>query len=249
MRPDGRGAEALRKVKFTRRAMRYAEGSCVVEWGHTHVLCAASIEERVPPFLKGSGTGWVTAEYGMLPRATHTRSEREAARGKIGGRTAEIQRLIGRSLRAVTDVAALGERSIIIDCDVIQADGGTRCAAIAGGFIALVDALRHLKKSGLIPAIPLADFVAAVSVGVVGRTPVLDLAYEEDSKAQVDMNLVMTGGGKFVEIQGTAEHDPFATSDLEKLLALGRQGVKELIHLQQACLGVDSVEALATRTG
>ena len=249
MRADGRAPDALRQVKLTRRTMRYAEGSCFVEWGATQVICTASVEERVPAFLKGSGTGWVTAEYGMLPRATHTRTEREAARGKIGGRTAEIQRLIGRSLRAVTKLEALGERSLLLDCDVVQGDGGTRCAAVTGGFVALVEALRHLKKAGLITTIPLDDFVAAVSVGVVKGLPVLDLAYEEDSRAHVDMNLVMTGAGRFVEIQGTAEREPFTNAELEKLLALGRKGAKELIRLQQACLGVDSVEALVARTG
>jgi ribonuclease PH len=203
-RPDGRGAAQLRKVTLTRGVMKFADASCLVEWGATKVICTATVEEKVPPFLRNSGTGWVTGEYGMLPRSSQQRIEREAAKGRLGGRTQEIQRLIGRSLRAVVELSQLGERTIILDCDVIQADGGTRCASITGSFVALADALRQLRKRQLISTMPLRDVVAAVSVGIVKGQPVLDLNYAEDSQADVDMNVVMTGRGGFVELQGTA---------------------------------------------
>ena len=224
--------------------MKFAEGSCLVEWGDTKVICTASVEERVPLFLKGSGTGWVTAEYGMLPRSSHERIQREAARGKLGGRTHEIQRLIGRSLRTVVELPKLGERTIWIDCDVVQADGGTRCAAITGSFVALVECVRALRKRGTLSASPIRDFLAAVSVGVVDRHPLLDLAYQEDSRAEVDMNVVMTGRGEFVELQGTAERRPFGVRDLQQLLRLATRAVKQLIAHQQRVLGARSVRAL-----
>ena len=243
-RPDARRADQLRPITLTRRAMKFAEGSCLVEWGDTHVLCSATLEESVPPFLKGSGTGWVTAEYGMLPRSSAQRIAREAAKGKLGGRTLEIQRLIGRSLRAVVDLSALGERSIWIDCDVLQADGGTRCAAITGGFVALIDCLRALRQRGVLTASPVRDVVAAASVGIVHGAPMVDLAYAEDSKADVDMNLVMTGHGEFVEIQGTAERRPFAAKDLQRLLQLGAKSIRTIIGLQRKALGLRSVRTL-----
>jgi ribonuclease PH len=227
MRPSGRPPDRLRAVRLTRRYTRHAEGSVLVEFGDTKVLCTASVEERVPPFLKESGRGWVTAEYGMLPRATHTRGEREAARGKQSGRTQEIQRLIGRALRAVVDLSALGPRTIQIDCDVLQADGGTRTAAITGAFVALYDAI---GKN------PIKDFVAAVSVGVYHGTPVLDLDYAEDSACGCDMNVVMTGAGNFVEVQGTAEGEPFARRELDQLVGLAERGIRELIALQRRSL-------------
>jgi ribonuclease PH len=226
----------LRPVKFTRRYTKHAEGSVLVEMGHTRVLCTASVEEKVPPFLKGKGTGWVTAEYGMLPRATHTRGSREAATGKQSGRTQEIQRLIGRSLRAVTDTAILGERQVTIDCDVLQADGGTRCASITGAMVALADAVAGLRKAGLVAADPMRDFVAAVSVGIVDGTPVLDLDYDEDSGCDTDMNVVMTGAGHFVEVQGTAEGHPFTRAEMSSLLDLATGGIAELIRLQRESL-------------
>jgi ribonuclease PH len=235
-RSFNRAASELRPVKFTRRYTKHAEGSVLVEMGHTKVLCTASVEEKVPPFLKGKGTGWVTAEYGMLPRATHTRGNREAASGKQSGRTQEIQRLIGRSLRAVTDMAVLGERQVTIDCDVLQADGGTRCASITGSMVALADAIAGLKSAGLVAGSPLRDFVAAVSVGIVGGKPVLDLDYEEDSGSDTDMNVVMTGAGHFVEIQGTAEKHPFTRAEMSSLLDLAGNGIAELIRLQRAAL-------------
>ena len=237
-RADHRRADQLRRVKLTRGVMKFAEGSCLVEWGETRVLCSASLQERVPLFLKGKGSGWVTAEYGMLPRATQERTEREASRGKLGGRTQEIQRLIGRSLRSVTDLAQLGERAIWIDCDVLQADGGTRCAAITGGFVALVECLRALQKSGTLTTLPIRDYVAAASVGIVERTPLVDLAYREDSQAEVDMNVIMTGRGEFVEIQGTAERRPFSQPDLARLLKLGAKAIHELVALQRKTLGL-----------
>ena len=237
MRPDGRAADALRPITITRHYQQFAEGSCLIELGQTRVVCAASVEEKVPPFLKGQGTGWVTAEYGMLPRSCTQRIERESVRGKVGGRTHEIQRLIGRSLRAVTNLQALGERSVWIDCDVLQGDGGTRCAAITGSFIALVEALRKLRKAKVIQTMPVLDFVAATSVGIVSGHPVLDLAYAEDAQAGVDMNVVMTGRGEFVEVQGTAEHAPFTHAQMEKLLTLARHGIKELIAVQRKELG------------
>ena len=235
-RSFSRAAGDLRPVKFTRRYTKHAEGSVLVEMGHTKVLCTASVEEKVPPFLKGKGTGWVTAEYGMLPRATHTRGNREAASGKQSGRTQEIQRLIGRSLRAVTDMAVLGERQITIDCDVLQADGGTRCASITGSMVALADAVAGLRSAGLVAGDPLRDFVAAVSVGIVGGKPVLDLDYDEDSGSDTDMNVVMTGAGQFVEIQGTAEKHPFTRAEMSSLLDLAGGGISELIRLQRTAL-------------
>jgi len=231
-----RGAADLRPVKFTRRYTRHAEGSVLVEMGHTRVLCTASVEEKVPPFLKGKGTGWVTAEYGMLPRATHTRGNREAASGKQSGRTQEIQRLIGRSLRAITDTAILGERQVTIDCDVLQADGGTRCASITGAMVALADAVAGLRGAGLVAADPLRDFVAAVSVCIVDGTPVLDLDYDEDSGSDTDMNVVMTGGGHFVEIQGTAEGHPFTRAEVSSMLDLAAAGIARIVKLPREAL-------------
>jgi len=235
-RIDGRDATALRPVRLQRAYTRYAEGSVLVSFGHTQVLCTASVEERVPPHKRGSGQGWVTAEYGMLPRSTHTRSDREAARGKQSGRTQEIQRLIGRSMRSVFDLTALGERTIALDCDVLQADGGTRTAAITGAFVAAHDAVSWLLAHGKITASPIRDFVAAVSVGVVQGTPLLDLEYTEDSSCDTDMNVVMTGSGGFVELQGTAEGEPFSRDELNALLALAGQGIGELVALQRAAL-------------
>jgi ribonuclease PH len=243
-RPDGRQAGQLRRVRLTRGVMKFAEASCLVEWGHTNVICTATVEEKVPPFLRNSGTGWVTAEYGMLPRSSPQRIERESVRGRVGGRTQEIQRLIGRSLRTVVDLARLGERSVLIDCDVIQADGGTRCAAITGSFVALVDALRRLRAKRTLPSLPVKDFVAAASVGVVRGRPVLDLSYAEDSTADVDMNVVMTARGGFVELQGTAERHPFYASDLDRLLRLAAQGIRSLVALQQRALGASSIRQL-----
>lgn len=224
-----RALNALRPISFERQFTRYAEGAVLVKAGHTHVLCTASVLEKVPPFMKGQGRGWVTAEYGMLPRATHTRSDREAAKGKQSGRTQEIQRLIGRSLRAVTNLEALGERTIHIDCDVLQADGGTRCASITGAWVALADAIDQLIEKGLLKQNPLTDTVAAVSVGVVHGEPMLDLDYNEDSQCDTDMNIVMTGAGKFVEVQGTAEGVAFDRDALNSLLDLAQQGISELI--------------------
>ncbi|MFA7667382.1 MAG: ribonuclease PH [Burkholderiaceae bacterium] len=237
IRPSGRAAEALREVRFTRGYTRYAEGSVLAEFGHTRVLCTASIEDKVPGFLRGAGRGWVTAEYGMLPRATHTRGDREAARGKQSGRTQEIQRLIGRSLRAVFDLEKLGERTITLDCDVLQADGGTRCAAITGAWLAAHDAVAGLLASGALPASPIRDHVAAVSVGVYRGTAVLDLDYDEDSNCDTDLNVVMTGAGGFVEIQGTAEGEPFSRTELDQLVGLAATGIGRLVALQKAALG------------
>ena len=236
MRPSGRRADELRPVRLHRRYTKHAEGSVLVQFGDTHVLCTASVEERVPAFLRDTGRGWVTAEYGMLPRATNTRTDREAARGKQSGRTQEIQRLIGRSLRAVIDLAALGPRSIQVDCDVLQADGGTRTAAITGAFVALHDALSFLKSKNLIASLPLKDFVAAVSVGVYEGMPVLDLDYAEDSKCDTDMNVVMTGAGRFVEMQGTAEGAPFSRAEADQLLVLAERGIAELVAHQRRAL-------------
>jgi ribonuclease PH len=235
-RRNQRAHEALRTVRFTRRYTRHAEGSVLVEFGDTRVLCTASIEDGVPGFLRGKGQGWITAEYGMLPRATHTRSGREAARGKQSGRTQEIQRLIGRSLRAVMDLGALGERTVTIDCDVLQADGGTRTASITGGYIALVDACETLRTRGKISGSPIHGQVAAVSVGVVGGVPVLDLDYEEDSSAETDMNVVMNNAGGFIEVQGTAEGHAFQRHELDALLNLAATGIAELCALQQQAL-------------
>jgi ribonuclease PH len=238
MRPSGRKPGELRTVRMQRRYTKHAEGSVLVEFGDTRVLCTASVEERVPPFLRDTGRGWVTAEYGMLPRATNTRSDREAARGKQSGRTQEIQRLIGRALRAVVDLQALGARSIQIDCDVLQADGGTRTAAITGAFVALQDAIAFLKAKGLVAASPVKDFVAAVSVGIYNGTPVLDLDYAEDSACGTDMNVVMTGNGRFVEVQGTAEGEPFSRAEADALLVLAERGIAELVAHQRRALGV-----------
>jgi ribonuclease PH len=235
-RPSGRRHDELRPVRLTRNYTKHAEGSVLVEFGDTKVLCTASVDEKVPPFLKGKGQGWVTAEYGMLPRSTNTRSDREAARGKQSGRTQEIQRLIGRSLRSVFDLAALGERSLQIDCDVIQADGGTRTAAITGGFVAAYDAVRWLRERGMIENLPVLDFVAAVSVGVFQGVPLLDLDYVEDSTCETDMNVVMTAGGGFVEVQGTAEGKPFTREQMDALLELARQGITSLIAAQKNAL-------------
>jgi ribonuclease PH len=236
LRNDGRQLQQLRPITLNRHFTRYAEGSVLVEFGATKVLCNATIEETVPPFLRGKGQGWVTAEYAMLPRATHTRSPRESSKGKVSGRTHEIQRLIGRSLRAVIDLSALGERTIQIDCDVIQADGGTRTAAITGAWVALADALNGLVAQGKLPTSPLRDTVAAVSVGIVGGVPMLDLCYEEDARAEVDMNVVVTGDGRFVEVQGTAEAEPFSVAELDLLRDLALRGCAELILLQQKAL-------------
>jgi len=238
MRPSGRQTQHLRDVSMTRGYTRHAEGSVLVAFGDTKVLCTASVESQVPPFLRGKGRGWITAEYGMLPRATHTRGEREAARGKQSGRTQEIQRLIGRALRAVIDLPALGEHTIHVDCDVLQADGGTRTAAITGAFVAVHDALSWMREKGMITALPVKDFVAAVSVGIYGGVPVLDLDYPEDSACQTDMNVVMTGAGRFVEVQGTAEGEPFARGELEQLLGLAAHGIAELIAHQRRALGL-----------
>lgn len=236
MRPSGRAHNALRTVTLSRHFTRHAEGSVLISMGDTQVLCTASVEESVPPFLKGRGEGWVTAEYGMLPRSTHSRMRREAASGKQSGRTQEIQRLIGRSLRAVVDLKALGERQITLDCDVLQADGGTRCASITGAYVALADAITRLIQAGKLAANPLRDHVAAVSVGICDGEAVLDLDYPEDSACDTDMNLVMTGGGGLVEVQGTAEGAPFSRAQLDTLLALGSAGIAELIAHQQAAL-------------
>jgi len=236
LRSQGRAPDALRPVRITRNYTRHAEGSVLIEFGDTRVLCTASVEERVPPHKRGSGEGWVTAEYGMLPRSTHTRTDREAAKGKQSGRTQEIQRLIGRSLRAVFDLAKLGERTIQLDCDVIQADGGTRTAAITGAWVAAHDAVTKLLDLGLIDESPIRDAVAAVSVGIVQGVPLLDLEYVEDSSCDTDMNLVMTGSGGFVEIQGTAEGVPFSRAEMDALLALGEKGIRELIAAQKAAL-------------
>jgi len=236
MRPSGRAADALRPVRLEPDFAKYAEGSCLARFGDTHVLCTATIEEKVPPFLRNSGTGWVTAEYGMLPRSTHTRTDREAARGKQSGRTQEIQRLIGRSLRTVTDLAALGERQVRIDCDVIQADGGTRTAAITGSYVALHRALSKLVSQGELAKLPLLDHVAAVSCGIHKNTPVLDLDYAEDSTAEADANFVLTGAGKIIEVQGTAERAPFSEDELMSLLRLARKGISELIALQKQAI-------------
>ncbi len=233
MRIDQRQPGQLRPVKVTTDYLLTAEGSALIEIGNTRVLCAASVEESVPGFLRGSGKGWVTAEYSMLPRATATRTAREVSKGRASGRTMEIQRLIGRSLRSVIDLDALGERSVILDCDVLQADGGTRTAAITGAYIALSAALRQLVKFGALKKSPIRDFVAATSVGIVGGTPMLDLCYQEDSQAEVDMNVVMTGAGKFVEVQATAEKTPFDDAQMAELLALARQGIDELVALQK----------------
>ena len=236
MRPSGRANDELRDVVLEVGVSRYAEGSCLARFGHTHVLCTASVETQVPPFLRNSGKGWVTAEYGMLPRATHTRGGREAARGKQSGRTLEIQRLIGRALRAVTDLSGFGERQIKIDCDVLQADGGTRTAAVTGGFVALHLAFRHLCEIGVIEELPLLDRVAAVSCGLYDGQAVLDLDYDEDAAADADANFVMTAAGNIVEIQGTAENEPFTHAQFDDLLGLAEAGIAKLLRLQEDAL-------------
>ncbi len=236
MRLDGRNPKNLRETRITRNFTKHAEGSVLVEFGDTKVICTASVEETVPPFLRGKGSGWVTAEYSMLPRATHTRSPRESVRGKVGGRTHEIQRLIGRSLRAVTNLTLLGERCILVDCDVIQADGGTRTAAITGAYVALVDAVRWLQVRNLVAADPIREAVAAVSVGMVGGAPLLDLNYQEDSAAEVDMNFVMTSSGRFVEVQGTAESNPFTLDEMDAMRALAMAGIGRLFEIQDEAL-------------
>jgi ribonuclease PH len=236
VRPSKRKPDELRAIAIDRHYTRHAEGSVLVAFGDTRVICTASVEEGVPGFLRGRGQGWVTAEYGMLPRATQSRTDREAARGKQSGRTQEIQRLIGRSLRAVTDLETLGERTVKLDCDVIQADGGTRTASVTGAFVALHDAVGTLLQRGVLAASPIRDFVAAVSVGLVEGVPVLDLEYAEDSACETDMNVVMTGSGGFVEVQGTAEREPFSAAQMDALLALAKQGIAELIAKQKAAL-------------
>jgi ribonuclease PH len=237
MRSDSRPPDTLRETTITPNYLPHAEGSVLIEAGRTKVICTASIEDRVPPFLRNSGKGWVTAEYGMLPRATTTRTQREATAGKVGGRTQEIQRLIGRSLRSVTNLPALGERTIWIDCDVIQADGGTRTASITGAFVALALACEKLRQRDVLRTIPLSDYVAAISVGIVDGEALLDLAYDDDSRAQVDMNVVRTGRGKFIEVQGTAEGEPFERAALNALLDLADHGIRQLIEKQRAVVG------------
>jgi len=237
MRPSGRSPDSLRDISLTTGFARHAEGSCLIRVGRTEVLCAASVETRVPPFLRGTGKGWVTAEYGMLPRATHTRGDREAARGKQSGRTQEIQRLIGRSLRAVVDLEAMGEMSVTVDCDVLNADGGTRCASITGAWVALHLAFRHLVRMNVLKAIPLSGQVAAVSCGIYNGVPVLDLDYDEDSAAEADSNFVMADGGGIVEVQGTAEKKPFSEAEFLELLRLARHGTEVLFAAQRAALG------------
>lgn len=236
MRVNGQGAESLRDIRITREYLKHAEGSVLVEFGDTKVICTASVEDGVPPFLRGKGSGWLTAEYSMLPRATHTRSHRESSRGKVGGRTHEIQRLIGRSLRAVMDLSILGERTIFIDCDVIQADGGTRTASITGAYVALADASRKLVSAGTLGVNPVREAVAAVSVGIVDGEILLDLNYREDSSAEVDMNFVMTSSKRFVEIQGTAESKPFGIEEMDAMRALAIEGISRLFEIQAEAL-------------
>lgn len=240
MRPDGRDHNQTRHVTIERNVNKHAEGSVLITVGDTKVICTATIEEKVPPFLRGTGQGWITAEYSMLPRATPNRNQRESTKGKVGGRTMEIQRLIGRALRSVVDLQGLGERTIWLDCDVIQADGGTRTASITGAFVAMADALYMLVQKGTLNRIPLTDYLAAVSVGVVNDTAVLDLNYEEDSTAKVDMNVVMTGSGKYVEIQGTGEENPFSADELHQLLELAKNGIDHLIRKQKDVMGETS---------
>jgi len=237
MRANGRGWNEIREVKITREYLKYPEGAVLIEMGNTKVICTATIENKVPAFLKGSGKGWLTAEYSMIPMSTQNRTPRESARGRIGGRTHEIQRLIGRSLRAVTALDTFGEKTIYIDCDVIQADGGTRTASITGGFVALIDLFRKLRQQGIVSRIPVEDYVSAVSVGVVGSQICLDLEYEEDSRAAVDMNFVMTGKGLFIEIQGTAEEVPFSRDEFNKMTDIAVQGIAEITKKQVEVLG------------
>ncbi|WP_353654910.1 ribonuclease PH [Clostridium sp. CCUG 7971] len=249
MRIDNRKNDQIRDIKITRDYTRYAEGSVLIEMGETKVICTASIEDKVPPFLRNTGTGWINAEYSMLPRSTHQRKIRESSRGKVDGRTQEIQRLIGRAIRSVIDLDKIGERTIWVDCDVIQADGGTRTASITGAFVAVVDALNKLHKSKAVKEIPVRNFVSAISVGIVNGEHVLDLCYEEDSNAQVDMNIIMTDKGEFVEVQGTGEERPFSRKDLNALLELGEKGNKELIKAQRAALGEIADEILGMEYG
>jgi ribonuclease PH len=239
MRPSGRAPDALRVISLEPGVSKYAEGSCLARFGDTHVLCTATIEDKVPPFLRNTGSGWVTAEYGMLPRSTHSRTDREAARGRQSGRTQEIQRLIGRSLRVITDLKALGERQVKIDCDVLQADGGTRTAAVTGSYVALYLCFRHMKKLGAINEIPLSDQVAAVSCGIHQNAAVLDLDYAEDSAAEADANFVLTAKGGIIEVQGTAERAPFSEAEFMQLLAHARKGIAELTRLQRIVLGLE----------
>lgn len=245
-RVDGRKPDDIRAVNIQRNYLPHAEGSVLIEMGNTKVICTASVEERVPNWLRGSGHGWITAEYGMLPRSTSMRMIREASQGRVGGRTQEIQRFIGRSLRSAVDLEVLPEITIWMDCDVIQADGGTRTASITGSFIALYDALRRLVRMQKIPELPLSEFVAGISVGIVDGVPLLDLCYEEDCRAQVDMNVIMTGSGKFIEIQGTAESHPFEKSELNNLLDLAEKGIRELISIQRQVLGGELSESVRT---
>ncbi|TDF97599.1 ribonuclease PH [Paenibacillus piri] len=239
MRKDGRQSDQTRPVSITTHYNKHAEGSVLIEVGDTKVICTATVEERVPPFMKGQGKGWVTAEYSMLPRATQVRNQRESAKGKLGGRTMEIQRLIGRALRSVVNLEALGERSITLDCDVIQADGGTRTTSITGAFVAMAFAIDTLVKEKKLNKYPITDFLGSISVGVINEQPCLDLNYEEDSRAKVDMNVVMTGQGKFVEVQGTGEDAPFSRAELDALLALAETGIQAMIREQEAALGAD----------
>jgi ribonuclease PH len=235
-RRNRRADNELRSLKITKDYIKYAEGSCLIELGDTKVITTASVENSVPPFLKGKGIGWITAEYGMIPRSCKTRVQREAAKGKLGGRTMEIQRLIGRSMRSVVDSKKLGERTIWMDCDVIQADGGTRCASITGSFISMILALESIRKAGVIDKIPVSDYVAAISVGMLNGRPILDLDYDEDSTSEVDMNIIMTGAGKFIEIQGTAEKEPFAKKEMDDMLALAKKGITELVSAEKHVL-------------
>jgi len=235
-RNDGRKPDELRKVKVTKNYIKYAEGSCLIEFGNTKIITTASVEQGVPSFMRGKGLGWVTAEYSMIPRSCRSRVPREASKGRLGGRTQEIQRLVGRSMRSIVNMRKLGERTIWMDCDVIQADGSTRCASITGSFISLALALEKIRKDKLIDSIPLADHVAAVSVGIVNGVRMLDLDYDEDSNSEVDMNIIMTGGGKFIELQGTAERKPFAKSDMDHMAELAHKGVNELVALQKKVL-------------
>lgn len=239
MRSDGRSHQGLRKITIKKDFLKYAEGSCLIEIGNTKVICSASVENGVPHFLRDTGKGWVTAEYGMLPRSCKSRITRESSRGKVGGRTQEIQRLVGRSLRAVVDTSVLGERTIWIDCDVIQGDGGTRAASITGAFIALTGALKKMQKDELIESLPLTDYVASVSVGVINDKIILDLTYEEDSQADVDMNVVMTKKGKFIEVQGTAEGKPFSKTDMDNMLELAKNGIERIIKKQKEALKLE----------
>ena len=251
MRSNGRKSDELRPMNLSTHVNKYAEGSVYIEMGETKVLITATVDEKVPPFLKGQGKGWVTAEYSMLPRATQSRNQREANRGKLSGRTMEIQRLIGRALRSVVNLHALGERTITLDCDVIQADGGTRTTSITGAFVAMAFAVNKIAEQHKLAVFPITDYLASISVGVAGGQALLDLNYEEDSKAKVDMNLVMTGSGKFVEVQGTGEDSPFSREELDQILVLGEKGVRELIVRQQEALGpiADKIGTVSTRSG